>query len=279
MDTQFQDRLNRLRRERGLSQEDLAEVVGVTRQAVQKWESGASRPDMDNLAALARYFGVTLDHLVLGRDPGTGSPPGGGQTVINNYYHPSLWEYEYKSERTLWGLPLVHIHLKNNSLVRAKGIIAVGNVAVGLVSAGIFSVGVLSFGVLALGVLALGCLAAGVLLPPPLPPQAVSTDSIMRAHRASARNFFMNDFLLKIRFHSGWGSRGRPAAMSPRRTLSGVKRSPSAILPEAVRKDWARFMTTPSFFRLSMWRGPTRRALRIRRAEVTPTPGIRSRVS
>ena len=163
MDTQFQDRLNRLRRERGLSQEDLAEVVGVTRQAVQKWESGASRPDMDNLAALARYFGVTLDHLVLGRDPGTGSPPGGGQTVINNYYHPSLWEYEYKSERTLWGLPLVHIHLKNNSLVRAKGIIAVGNVAVGLVSAGIFSVGVLSFGVLALGVLALGCLAAGVL--------------------------------------------------------------------------------------------------------------------
>lgn len=160
MDTQFQDRLNRLRRERGLSQEDLAEVVGVTRQAVQKWESGASRPDMDNLAALARYFGVTLDHLVLGRDPGTGSPPGGGQTVINNYYHPSLWEYEYKSERTLWGLPLVHIHLKNNSLVRAKGIIAVGNVAVGLVSAGIFSVGVLSFGVLALGVLALGCLAA-----------------------------------------------------------------------------------------------------------------------
>ena len=35
MDTQFQDRLNRLRRERGLSQEDLAEVVGVTRQAVQ----------------------------------------------------------------------------------------------------------------------------------------------------------------------------------------------------------------------------------------------------
>ena len=161
MDTQFQDRLNRLRRERGLSQEDLAEVVGVTRQAVQKWESGASRPDMDNLAALARYFGVTLDHLVLGRDPGTGSPPGGGQTVINNYYHPSLWEYEYKSERTLWGLPLVHIHLKNNSLVRAKGIIAVGNVAVGLVSAGIFSVGVLSFGVLALGVLALG-IAAGV---------------------------------------------------------------------------------------------------------------------
>lgn len=164
MEIEFHARLSRLRRERGMSQEDLAEVVGVTRQAVQKWESGASRPDMDNLVALSRYFGVTLDYLITGEAsplPGQGAVQ--GQTVINNYYHTAPWEYEYKSARTLWGLPLVHIHLKNNSLVRAKGIVAVGNVAVGLVSVGIFSMGVLSFGVLALGVLALGCLAAGVL--------------------------------------------------------------------------------------------------------------------
>lgn len=160
MNTTFSGRLNRLRRERGLSQEDLADAVGVTRQAVQKWESGASRPDMDNLVTLARYFGVTLDELVTGQSP---APSPEGRTVINNYYHSDRWEYEYKSERTLWGLPLVHIHLKNNSLVRAKGIVAVGNVAVGVVSVGLFSAGILSFGVLALGVLALGCLAAGVL--------------------------------------------------------------------------------------------------------------------
>ena len=157
----FQERLNRLRRERGLSQEDLAEVVGVTRQAVQKWESGASRPDMDNLTALAAYFGVTLDYLVMGR---ADAPRDQGQTIINNYYHPDRWEYEYKSQRTFRGLPLVHIHIKNNSLVRARGIIAIGNVAVGVVSVGCFSAGLVSLGVLSLGLLlSVGCLSAGLL--------------------------------------------------------------------------------------------------------------------
>ena len=157
----FQERLYQLRRERGLSQEALAEVVGVTRQAVQKWESGASRPDMDNLTALADYFDVTLDYLVMGRESAPAAQPQ-GQTIINNYYHPDCWEYEYKSERTLWGLPLVHIHLKNNSLVRAKGIIAIGNVATGVVAVGgVFSVGIVSLGVLSAGLLAAGCIAVG----------------------------------------------------------------------------------------------------------------------
>lgn len=159
----FQDRLHRLRRERGLSQEGLAEIVGVTRQAVQKWESGASRPDMDNLTALARYFGVSLDYLITGTESPSGpAAPPQVQTVVNNYYH--RWEYEYKSQRTLWGLPLVHIHLQDNGFVRAKGIIAIGNVATGLVSAGVISVGLVSLGVISLGLLvSIGCVAAGLL--------------------------------------------------------------------------------------------------------------------
>ena len=167
---EFQERLERLRRERGLSQEALAEVVGVTRQAVQKWESGASRPDMENLTALARYFGVTLDYLITGEEaqgqPGANSfysssvQEPTGQTVINNYY--PRWEYEYKSDRTLWGLPLVHVHLCERGFARAKGIVAVGNVATGLVSVGIFSLGLLSLGVVSLGLLlSIGALAAG----------------------------------------------------------------------------------------------------------------------
>ncbi len=64
---EFQQRLYELRKQSGLSQEGLASLLGVTRQAVQKWESGSSRPDMDNLAALARYFNVSLDYLVTGR--------------------------------------------------------------------------------------------------------------------------------------------------------------------------------------------------------------------
>lgn len=53
---EFQNRLYDLRKRSGLSQEELANLVGVTRQAVQKWEAGTSRPDMDNLAAPGPVF-------------------------------------------------------------------------------------------------------------------------------------------------------------------------------------------------------------------------------
>lgn len=165
----FAERLYALRREKGLSQEELAEVVGVTRQAVQKWESGASRPDMDNLTALARYFGVTLDYLITGAEPP--APAAGTPTVIEKHYYRECGDffrprgdYEYVSRRTLWGLPLVHIHISGRGLARARGIIAVGNVATGLVSLGVFSAGLLSLGVISLGVLlSIGCVSAGTL--------------------------------------------------------------------------------------------------------------------
>ncbi len=165
----FAERLYALRREKGLSQEELAEVVGVTRQAVQKWESGASRPDMDNLTALARYFGVTLDYLITGEEPP--APAAGSPTVIEKHYYRECGDffrprgdYEYVSRRTLWGLPLVHVHISGRGLARARGIIAVGNVATGLVSLGVFSAGLLSLGVISLGVLlSIGCVSAGTL--------------------------------------------------------------------------------------------------------------------
>ena len=73
----LQDRLYRLRKERGLSQEELAHSLGVSRQAVQKWESGASRPDLDNLTALAQCLQVSLDYLILGKEetPPQEEPP------------------------------------------------------------------------------------------------------------------------------------------------------------------------------------------------------------
>lgn len=157
----FQERLFELRRKAGLSQEELANLLGVTRQAVQKWEAGTSRPDMDNLNALADYFQVSLDYLVRGAE---GSVPGWEQPVVNNYYyHP---RYEYKSSRTLFGLPLVHINF-GFGFTRAKGIIAIGNIATGLIAMGGLSVGLLSLGgvslglLLALGGVALGCVSVG----------------------------------------------------------------------------------------------------------------------
>lgn len=60
----FRDNLCQLRKLNGLSQEELAEKVNVSRQTLSKWESGESAPDLERAAALADVFGVTLDDLV-----------------------------------------------------------------------------------------------------------------------------------------------------------------------------------------------------------------------
>ncbi len=56
-------RIAQYRKAAGLSQETLGERVGVSRQAVSKWETNAAAPDMENLIALARIFGVSLAEL------------------------------------------------------------------------------------------------------------------------------------------------------------------------------------------------------------------------
>ena len=156
---EFRERLYQLRKGRGISQEELANAVGVSRQAVQKWEAGASTPDLSNLSALADFFGVTLDYLVRGAEPEAPQAAPAERTVIHNYY-PG-WHYEYRSRCTLLGLPLVHINLEDRGLCRAKGIIAVGNVATGFLAVGGISAGLVSIGGLSVGLLAIGGLTAG----------------------------------------------------------------------------------------------------------------------
>ena len=56
--------IGRLRRERGMSQEKLAEEMGVSRQAISKWESGAAMPEIERLEDLSRLFGVTMEQLM-----------------------------------------------------------------------------------------------------------------------------------------------------------------------------------------------------------------------
>lgn len=60
------ERLVALRTQRGLSQESLAEQLGVTRQSVSKWETDASLPDLEKLVKLSEVFAVSLDQLVKG---------------------------------------------------------------------------------------------------------------------------------------------------------------------------------------------------------------------
>ncbi len=66
MNDSFYQRLARLRMERGMSQEQLSVELGVSRQAISKWERGESTPDTNNLIALADIYDLTLDELVRG---------------------------------------------------------------------------------------------------------------------------------------------------------------------------------------------------------------------
>ena len=58
------EKLKTLRASRGLSQEQLAAELNVSRQAVSKWECGDAAPDLDKLRAICAYFGVTTDYLI-----------------------------------------------------------------------------------------------------------------------------------------------------------------------------------------------------------------------
>lgn len=64
MNVEIAERLAARRKQAGLSQEALAEKLGVSRQAVSKWERSESSPDTDNLIALAKLYGVSLDELL-----------------------------------------------------------------------------------------------------------------------------------------------------------------------------------------------------------------------
>lgn len=213
-----------LRRERGMTQDALAEALSVTRQAVSKWEADAALPETGKLVPLARLLGCTADYLLGSSEAEAGAPQGAPNTAAQSsepngapqsepqgparedpaqektareeparekpahdepaqektaHDEPAqgrapftpywglprryVWasDFEYKSKRTLFGLPLVHINGKWGGT--AKGVVAVGFKACGVVSVGFLSMGVLSAGCLSLGAVSLGALALGVL--------------------------------------------------------------------------------------------------------------------
>ena len=113
----FQEQLITLRKQQGLSQEQLGAKLGVTRQTVSKWELGITTPEMDKLMLLADLFHISIDELVGRKRKNGESETEHGHTaeavppVKEIHYIPYPWHYEYKSRRTLFGLPLVHINI------------------------------------------------------------------------------------------------------------------------------------------------------------------------
>ena len=72
---EFNNKLYELRKQKGFSQEELANRLNVSRQTVSKWEVGDSTPDMEKLIAISDLFGISLDELVLGKAPEPETPP------------------------------------------------------------------------------------------------------------------------------------------------------------------------------------------------------------
>lgn len=102
-------RLSKLRRDKNLNQEELAENLGVSRQAVSKWERGESTPDICNLIALSELYDVSIDYLARGlsqEDTQEGSseePQDCGNAQDNN--DAAVIEAANNSESNQWPTP------------------------------------------------------------------------------------------------------------------------------------------------------------------------------
>lgn len=93
----FGDRISFLRKLKGLTQAQLAEKLGISAQAVSKWESGLSCPDIMMLVPLADIFGVSTDMLLGGGQLAGGEMPSGGEPEAENSFRGQSAEEEKKS--------------------------------------------------------------------------------------------------------------------------------------------------------------------------------------
>ena len=165
----FGDKLSALRREQNYTQEQLADLLGVSRQSVSKWESGAAYPETEKLIRLSTLFNCSLDYLLRDAPREAAAAPtaphqaeaapdaAGGRFVVTVPY-PC---YERKSRRQLFGMPLYHVNIGPGRV--AKGFFAVGLIARGVVSVGLISIGFVSVGLISIGLLALGLDAVGLI--------------------------------------------------------------------------------------------------------------------
>lgn len=160
------DKLSKLRKQNNYTQEQLADILGVSRQAISKWESDVSYPETEKLIQLSDMYHCSLDYLL--RDEMESDDCNQSERSINLEKH---FYYEKTSEKKIKGIPLWHVNIGPGRTakgiiavgLRAKGVVSLGIASVGILSVGVASIGVLSFGVATVGIIAAGSIAAGVL--------------------------------------------------------------------------------------------------------------------
>ncbi|MEE0859795.1 MAG: helix-turn-helix domain-containing protein [Acutalibacteraceae bacterium] len=103
MNIEIANRLCNLRKEHNMSQEQLAEKIGVSRQAVSKWERGEASPDTDNLIALAQIYNVSIDEILTGKHSNTvkeeQSDSGGNNTSYNENIENNTEQENFKKAK------------------------------------------------------------------------------------------------------------------------------------------------------------------------------------
>lgn len=86
----FGDKLSKLRRDNNYTQEQLADILGVSRQAVSKWESNITYPETDKLIRMSKLFHCTTDYLLLEDNEPSGAAEQSKTTQIRYLLHPLL---------------------------------------------------------------------------------------------------------------------------------------------------------------------------------------------
>lgn len=152
------EKLSKHRKEYNYTQEQLADILGVSRQSVSKWESDIAYPETDKLIKLGKLFECSVDYLL---NEDITEKEGVVKTEPESlWYKLKKQLHERKSEKTVFGMPLYHIGKDAHGFF-AIGIKARGVFSLGLFSRGIFSLGLLSLGILSIGLLSLGLVSVG----------------------------------------------------------------------------------------------------------------------
>lgn len=95
---EFNNKLYELRKQKGFSQEELANRLNVSRQTVSKWEVGESTPDMEKLVAISDLFDVSLDELIKGEEPNPEGAREASETIVKSEFYSDVKEHVLTEE-------------------------------------------------------------------------------------------------------------------------------------------------------------------------------------